>query len=99
MAVFWCVQAFERHDSSNTIATNELGNTRRLDAGAIIRGGDSLALESTGYTLELHIDFQRGGSDIVEAFIYNGHRETIRLGSTGAVEPCCPTNPRRGPDA
>lgn len=36
----------------------------------------------------LHIDFQRAGSDIVEAFTYNGHREKMRvIGKEELLEP------------
>jgi len=36
----------------------------------------------------VHVDFQRAGSDIVEAFTYNGHREKMRvIGKEDLLEP------------
>ena len=36
----------------------------------------------------LHRDFQHGGSDIVQAFTYNGHREKMRvIGKENLLEP------------
>jgi betaine-homocysteine S-methyltransferase len=36
----------------------------------------------------LHVDFQRAGSDVVEAFTYNGHREKMRvIGKEDLLEP------------
>ncbi len=74
--------------------------TERLDAGPIIIAeGFLFELEKRGYlsagefvpevALEnLHVDFQRAGSDIVEAFTYNGHREKMRvIGKEDLLEP------------
>ena len=36
----------------------------------------------------MHRDYQWAGSDIVEAFTYNGHREKMRvIGKEGLLEP------------
>ena len=47
-----------------------------------------VALEYPDALRNLHIDFQRAGSDIVEAFTYNGHREKMRvIGKEDLLEP------------
>ena len=54
----------------------ELGSHEYLSAEEIV---PEVAL---GYPDDLknrHINFQRAGSDIVEAFTYNGHREIMRV--------------------
>ena len=38
-----------------------------------------VALEHPEALRTLHVDFQRAGSDVVEAFTYNGHREKMRV--------------------
>ena len=38
-----------------------------------------LALENPEALKNIHIDFQHAGSDVVEAFTYNGHREKMRV--------------------
>ena len=38
-----------------------------------------LALENPEALKNIHVDFQHAGSDIVEAFTYNGHREKMRV--------------------
>ena len=38
-----------------------------------------LALENPDALMNIHKDFQHAGSDIVEAFTYNGHREKCVL--------------------
>jgi betaine-homocysteine S-methyltransferase len=38
-----------------------------------------LALEQPEALKNIHIDFQHSGSDVVEAFTYNGHREKMRV--------------------
>ena len=38
-----------------------------------------LALEQPEALKNIHIDFQHAGSDVVEAFTYNGHREKMRI--------------------
>ncbi|PIE71360.1 MAG: homocysteine methyltransferase [Deltaproteobacteria bacterium] len=47
-----------------------------------------VALEYPQALESLHMDFQRAGSDIVEAFTYNGHREKMRvIGKEDLLEP------------
>lgn len=47
-----------------------------------------VALEHPEALRMLHVDFQRCGSDIVEAFTYNGHREKMRVvGKEELLEP------------
>ena len=38
-----------------------------------------LALENPDALMNIHRDFQHAGSDVVEAFTYNGHREKMRI--------------------
>jgi betaine-homocysteine S-methyltransferase len=38
-----------------------------------------VALEYPDALRALHLDYQRAGSDVVEAFTYNGHREKMRV--------------------
>ena len=38
-----------------------------------------VSLENPEALLNLHRDFQHAGSDIVQAFTYNGHREKMRV--------------------
>ncbi len=38
-----------------------------------------VALENPEALRMLHRDFQRAGSDVVQAFTYNGHREKMRV--------------------
>ena len=47
-----------------------------------------VSLEHPEALENLHRDFQHGGSDIVEAFTYNGHREKMRvIGKEELLEP------------
>jgi betaine-homocysteine S-methyltransferase len=47
-----------------------------------------VALDHPGALETLHRDYQRAGSDIVEAFTYNGHREKMRvIGKEDLLEP------------
>ena len=47
-----------------------------------------LALENPEALKNIHIDFQHAGSDVVEAFTYNGHREKMRvIGKEDLLEP------------
>ena len=47
-----------------------------------------VALEYPEALRALHVDYQRAGSDIVEAFTYNGHREKMRvIGKEDLLEP------------
>lgn len=47
-----------------------------LTAGELV---PELALENPKALENLHRDFQHAGSDVVEAFTYNGHREKMRV--------------------
>ena len=53
----------------------ELERRGYLTAGEFV---PEVALEHPEALRALHVDFQRAGSDIVEAFTYNGHREKMR---------------------
>jgi betaine-homocysteine S-methyltransferase len=56
-----------------------------LTAGEFV---PELALENPVALENLHRDFQHAGSDIVEAFTYNGHREKMRvIGKEELLEP------------
>lgn len=56
-----------------------------LTAGEFV---PELALENSDALRALHVDFQRAGSDIVEAFTYNGHREKMQvIGKEDLFEP------------
>ncbi len=47
-----------------------------------------VALDNPHALRALHVDFQHAGSDIVQAFTYNGHREKMRvLGNESLLEP------------
>lgn len=63
----------------------ELERRGYLSAGEFV---PEVALEHPEALRALHIDFQRAGSDIVEAFTYNGHREKMRvIGKEELLEP------------
>ncbi len=63
----------------------ELEKRGYLTAGEFV---PEVALEFPDALESLHIDFQRAGSDIVEAFTYNGHREKMRvIGKEDLLEP------------
>ncbi len=63
----------------------ELERRGYLTAGEFV---PEVALENPEALENLHIDFQRAGSDIVEAFTYNGHREKMRvIGKEDLLEP------------
>ena len=63
----------------------ELERRGYLTAGEFV---PEVALEHPEALRSLHVDFQRAGSDIVEAFTYNGHREKMRvIGKEGLLEP------------
>ena len=56
-----------------------------LTAGEFV---PEVALEKPDVLLNLHREFQHAGSDVVEAFTYNAHREKMRLiGKEGLLEP------------
>ncbi len=63
----------------------ELERRGYLTAGEFV---PEVALEDPEALEALHRDFQRAGSDIVEAFTYNGHREKMRvIGREDLLEP------------
>ncbi|MBY6048424.1 homocysteine S-methyltransferase family protein [Vannielia litorea] len=63
----------------------ELERRGYLSAGEFV---PEVALEHPDALRALHVDFQRAGSDIVEAFTYNGHREKMRvIGKEDLLEP------------
>lgn len=63
----------------------ELERRGYLTAGEFV---PEVALEYPEALEMLHRDFQRAGSDIVEAFTYNGHREKMRIiGKEDLLEP------------
>lgn len=79
----------ERLDAGPVICAEgflfELESRGYLSAGEFV---PEVALEYPDALKNLHIDFQRAGSDIVEAFTYNGHREKMRvIGKEDLLEP------------
>lgn len=63
----------------------ELEKRGYLTAGEFV---PEVALEDPEALKTLHRDFQRAGSDVVEAFTYNGHREKMRvIGKEDLLEP------------
>ncbi|PIE45435.1 MAG: homocysteine methyltransferase [Gammaproteobacteria bacterium] len=63
----------------------ELERRGYLTAGEFV---PEVALEDPEALETLHRDYQRAGSDIVEAFTYNGHREKMRvIGKENLLEP------------
>jgi betaine-homocysteine S-methyltransferase len=63
----------------------ELERRGYLSAGEFV---PEVALEYPEALKALHVDYQRAGSDIVEAFTYNGHREKMRvIGKEDLLEP------------
>lgn len=63
----------------------ELERRGYLSAGEFV---PEVALEYPEALKTLHLDFQRAGSQIVEAFTYNGHREKMRvIGKEELLEP------------
>jgi betaine-homocysteine S-methyltransferase len=63
----------------------ELERRGYLSAGEFV---PEVALEYPEALKALHVDFQHAGSDIVEAFTYNGHREKMRvIGKEELLEP------------
>jgi betaine-homocysteine S-methyltransferase len=63
----------------------ELERRGYLSAGEYV---PEVALEYPDALRTLHLDYQRAGSDIVEAFTYNGHREKMRvIGKEDLLEP------------
>jgi betaine-homocysteine S-methyltransferase len=79
----------ERLDAGPVICAEgflfELERRGYLSAGEFV---PEVALEYPEALRTLHIDYQRAGSDIVEAFTYNGHREKMRvIGKEDLLEP------------
>lgn len=79
----------ERLDAGPVICAEgflfELERRGYLTAGEFV---PEVALEFPDALRSLHHDFQRAGSDIVEAFTYNGHREKMRvIGKEDLLEP------------
>ncbi len=63
----------------------ELERRGYLTAGEFV---PEVALENPDALENLHHDFQRAGSDVVQAFTYNGHREKMRvIGKEDLLEP------------
>ncbi|MEO1250102.1 MAG: homocysteine S-methyltransferase family protein, partial [Pseudomonadota bacterium] len=54
----------------------ELERRGYLQAGPFV---PTVVLESPEAVRQLHIDFARAGSDVMEAFTYYAHREKLRL--------------------
>jgi betaine-homocysteine S-methyltransferase len=82
-------QLTERLDAGTVICAEgflfELERRGYLAAGEFV---PEVALEYPEALRALHVDFQRAGSDIVEAFTYNGHREKMRvIGKEDLLEP------------
>lgn len=83
------VRFTERLDAGPVICAEgflfELERRGYLTAGEFV---PEVALEHPEALRALHVDFQRAGSDIVEAFTYNGHREKMRvIGKEDLLEP------------
>lgn len=79
----------ERLDAGPVICAEgflfELERRGYLTAGEFV---PEVALEHPDALRALHVDFQRAGSDVVEAFTYNGHREKMRvIGKEELLEP------------
>ena len=67
------------------------GSSSSSNGGATCTAGEfvpEVALEYPDALRALHVDYQRAGSDVVEAFTYNGHREKMRvIGKEDLLEP------------
>lgn len=79
----------ERLDAGPVICAEgflfELERRGYLSAGEFV---PEVALEYPDALRTLHQDYQRAGSDVVEAFTYNGHREKMRvIGKEDLLEP------------
>ena len=63
----------------------EMGRRGYLTAGEFV---PEVALENPEALKTLHRDFQHAGSDVIEAFTYNAHREKMRIiGKEDLLEP------------
>ena len=79
----------ERLDAEGVVCAEgflfEMERRCYLTAGEFV---PEIALENPEALANLHKDFQHAGSDIVEAFTYNGHREKMRvIGKEELLEP------------
>ena len=79
----------ERLDAGSVICAEgflfELERRGYLSAGEFV---PEVSLEYPDALRALHLDYQRAGSDVVEAFTYNGHREKMRvIGKEDLLEP------------
>ncbi len=79
----------ERLDAGPVICAEgflfELERRGYLTAGEFV---PEVALEYPDALRTLHLDYQRAGSDVVEAFTYNAHREKMRvIGKEDLLEP------------
>ncbi len=82
-------QLVERLDAGPVICAEgflfELERRGYLSAGEFV---PEVSLEFPDALRTLHVDFQRAGSGVVEAFTYNGHREKMRvIGKEELLEP------------
>ncbi|GAB79382.1 betaine-homocysteine S-methyltransferase [Austwickia chelonae] len=85
----------DRHDLTERLDTGPVicaeGFLFELERRGYLTAGEfvpEVALENPDALRTLHTDFQRAGSDIVEAFTYNGHREKMRvIGKEDLLEP------------
>lgn len=79
----------ERLDSDGVVCAEgflfEIERRGYMASGAFV---PEVALENPEALRTLHKDFQHAGSDVVEAFTYNGHREKMRvIGKEALLEP------------
>ena len=79
----------ERLDSDGVICAEgylfEMERRGYLTAGEFV---PEVALENPAALRNLHQDFQHAGSDVIEAFTYNAHREKMRIiGKEDLLEP------------
>lgn len=79
----------ERLDSGGVICAEgflfEIERRGYMASGAFV---PEVALDNPQALRSLHKDFQHAGSDVVEAFTYNGHREKMRvIGKEDLLEP------------
>jgi betaine-homocysteine S-methyltransferase len=82
-------QLSERLDAGPVICAEgflfELERRGYLSAGEFV---PEVSLEYPEALKALHVDFQHAGSNVVEAFTYNGHREKMRvIGKEDLLEP------------
>src|SRR5699024_6698199 len=79
----------ERLDAGPVLCAEGFGSD--LERSAYLTAGESVpevALDHQAVLRTQHVDFQRAGSDIVEEFTYNGHREKMLvIGKDDLLEP------------